>query len=238
MNTKIREAQKEALKLFAKKAKSFALSGGTALELYYLHHRFSADLDFFSPRYDITEIEEVASEFKKYSNGRIKLESEFTAGNRAKIRFYTLPIKDSNRPLKIDFVEDVLFKDPTVIKIEGIPVYSVENIYLQKIIAITGTQSGEDEIGRQITQGRRETRDAFDIYTLSKKIQPLHIFLKGVSAQIQRGMAHWYRTFSRHDLKLALLDLDIYDKKFSARDMVIHLEEEIKKFIKEVLNES
>lgn len=237
MNAKIREAQKEALKLFAKKAKNFALSGGTALELYYLHHRFSADLDFFSPRYDITEIEEVVSEFKKYSNCRIKLESEFTSGNRAKIRFYTLPIKDSNRPLKIDFVEDVLFKDPTVIKIKGIPVYSVGNIYLQKIIAITGTQPGEDEIGRQVTQGRREARDAFDIYTLSKKIEPLHIFLKGSSAQIQRGMAHWYRTFSRHDLKLALLDLDIYDKKFSARDMVIHLEEEIMKFIKEVLNE-
>lgn len=47
MDRAIRKAQKDVLKVFAGKAKDFALAGGTALELYYLHHRFSADLDFF-----------------------------------------------------------------------------------------------------------------------------------------------------------------------------------------------
>lgn len=84
-------------------------------------------------------------------------------------------------------------------------------------------------------QGRRQSRDVFDIYMLSKKIKPLHIFMKKIPAVLQRGMVHWYRAFSRQDLKLALLDLDIYDKKFNAREMVIYLEKEIKTFISEAI---
>jgi len=237
MDLKIRQAQHKILKIFAKEAKSFALSGGTALELYYLHHRFSADLDFFSPKYDFAEIETLVSAFSKSADGRIKLEAEFVGAGKAKVRFYTVPVKDSERPLKIDFIEDVIFNHPKVIKFEGIPVYSAENIYLQKMIAITGTNLEEDDIGRQVATGRREARDVFDIYMLSKKIRPLHKFIKGQSAQVQRGMIHWYRTFSRQDIKLALLELDIYDKEFNAREMTIYLEKEVKKFVREVLDE-
>jgi len=236
MDSKIREAQEKILKIFSKKAKDFALAGGTALELYYLGHRFSADLDFFSPKYDLKEIEGLVSGFRKFSTGKIKLESEFIAsGNRAKVRFYTVPIKGSRRPLKIDFVEDVFFSKPLIKKFEGVRVYSVKNIYIQKIVAIAGTSPETDDIGRQITQGRREARDAFDVYMLSKKIQPLHLFLKELSSQLQRGMVHWYQTFSRLELKLALLDLDIYDKQFDSKEMIIYLENEIKQFTKEAI---
>jgi len=44
--------QKDFLVLFSKNkllAERFYLSGGTALTEFYLHHRFSEDLDFFSP---------------------------------------------------------------------------------------------------------------------------------------------------------------------------------------------
>jgi hypothetical protein len=50
-------------------------------------------------------------------------------------------------------------------------------------------------------------------------------------------MVHWYRTFSRQDLKLALIDLDIYDTKFSSAGMEIYLENEMKQFVKEVIEE-
>ena len=168
-------------------------------------------------------------------NERINLESEFVAGGKAKVRFYTIPVKGSSRPLKIDFVQDVIFDNPTIRKIEGVRVYSIENIYLQKIIAISGTQPETDEIGRQIIEGRKEARDVFDIYILSKNIQPLHIFLQRASSQLQRGIIHWYRTFSRQELKLALIDLDIYDTKFNSREMIIYLENEIKQFTREVI---
>lgn len=238
MDIKIRQAQENILKIFAKATHSFALAGGTALELYYLHHRFSADLDFFSPDYSIKEIERLVSEFKEASKSRVRLESEFITEGKARVRFYTMSLQGSSRPLKIDFVEDTLFAKPSIKRFQGVPVYNAKNIYLQKISAITGTRIEEDEIGRQIIEGRRQARDVFDIYMFSKKIQPLHTFLKGLSSQMQRGIMHWYQTFSRQELKLALLDLDIYDKKFDAKEMILYLEDEIKKFMRQVLDES
>jgi predicted nucleotidyltransferase component of viral defense system len=237
MDTKIRDEQKHILNVFSRKARHFALAGGTALELYYLHHRFSADLDFFSPKFDAREIQKLISAFEKQVNKKIHLKSELTAGGKARVRFYTLPVKGSSRPLKIDFVEDVLFVKPVIRKIDRVRVYSVKNIYFQKITAISGTQTEIDEVGRQIMEGRKEARDVFDVYMLSKKIKPLHIFLKNVPAPLQKGIIHWYRTFSRQDIKLALIDLDIYDLNFNSKEMIVYLENEIKQFIREVIGE-
>jgi len=236
-NVKMKKLQKEFLKVFAKAADNFALTGGTALEIYYLHHRFSVDLDFFSPKYDVKEASRIIAAFKKIGKCKIKLENEFVLASHAKVRFYHVENKELGRPLKIDFVEDVIFDQPRIERFEGVPVYSVKNIYIQKISTITGTREKIDDAGRQFMQGRREARDAFDIYMLSKKIKPLHIFLKSLSSPMQRGMAHWYQTFSRQDLKMGLLDLDIYDKKFDSRGMIVYLENEMKKFTKEVLSE-
>lgn len=225
---KIKGAQKELLKAFSKHTGTFALTGGTALELYYLHHRFSVDLDFFSPKYNAKEIETIVGGFKEYCGVKVKLENEFIAPSHAKVRFYSAAFKELESPIKIDFVEDVIFEDPDIEAFKGVRVYSVENIYLQKVTTITG---------REFMKGRREARDAFDVYLLSKKVKPLHIFLKGLSSQIQRGMIDWYQTFSRHELKIGLLDLDIYDEKIDSREMIIYLEGEIKKFMKEAVGQ-
>ncbi len=232
---KIRDTQKAVLDVFSREAGDFALAGGTALELYYLHHRFSADLDFFSPGYDISEIDRLISAFSEHLNREIRMESNFIASNRAKARFYTVPVKNSRRPLKIDFVEDVLFDEPEIRKIDSVRVYSAENIYFQKIAAIAGTRVEIDETGRQFMEGRGEARDVFDVYMLSKMVKPLHMFLRRVPAPWQKGMVHWYRTFSRQGLKLALIDLAIYDAKFSSAGMIAYLENEIKEFMKEVI---
>jgi predicted nucleotidyltransferase component of viral defense system len=237
MNTKIRHAQRLILSVFSGKANRFALAGGTALELYYLHHRFSADLDFLSPKYDMNEIRKLISAFEKEMPQKIRLESELTAGGKARVNFYTVRVTGSSRPLKIDFVEDVLFEKPAIRKIDGVRVYSAENIYFQKIAAISGTQPEIDETGRQFMEGRNESRDVFDVYMLSKKIQSLHMFLKTVPVLLQRGLVHWYRTFSRQDLKLALLGLDIYEPNFNSKEMIVYLENEMKQFIREVIEE-
>lgn len=235
MNTKLREAQKLILEAFSHQAKGFALAGGTALELYYLHHRFSADLDFFSPKFDTGEINALAAAFKKHTGKKISLESEFISEGRARVRFYTMPVKGSTRPLKIDFVEDVLIEQPLVRKFGGVRVYSAKDLYLQKIAAISGIRPVIDEVGRQISEGRKEARDVFDVYMLSKKIRSLHLFLRKSPAQFQRGMIHWYRAFSRQELKLALIDLDIYDAGFDSRELIVYLENEIKQFAREVI---
>lgn len=107
MDTKIRDAQKHILNVFSREARHFALAGGTALDLYYLHHRFSADLDFLSPKYDVMEIQNLISAFEKHVNKKIHLESELTAGGKDRVRFYTLPVTGSSRPLKIDLVQNI-----------------------------------------------------------------------------------------------------------------------------------
>lgn len=163
------------------------------------------------------------------------MESDLIAANRAKARFYTVPVKNSRRPLKIDFVEDVLIDQPEIREIEDVRVYSAENIYFHKIAAIAGTRVEFDETGRRFMEGRGEARDVFDLYMLSEKIKPLHMFLRDVPAPWQKRMVHWYRTFSRQDLKLALIDLGIYDAKFSSSGMISRLESEIKEFMKEVV---
>jgi len=173
--------------------------------------------------------------FEKQAHRKITLESECRAGGMARVRFYTMPVRGSRRPLKIDFVEDVLFTAPGIKTFKGVRVYDAEAIYMQKICAITGTVLKLDEIGREVIQGRNEGRDAFDIYMLSKKIMLLHLYLKKIPSPQQRGMIHWYRTFSRQDLKLSLLDLDIYDKNFDAKDMIVYLEGEIRKFTNEAI---
>ncbi len=235
MDVKIREAQLKILKIFSHLSKSFALSGGSALELYYLKHRFSRDLDFFSPRYDLEEIKNLISAFSKGIGKSIELENEFIANNRARVQFYVAPIKGSRFPLKIDFIEDVFFTKPTIRKFKSIPVYDVKHIYFQKIVTITGTQLIKDSTGREVTTGRREVRDMVDIYYLSQKVKPLHRFLRTLSKEQQRGMVQWYRSFSRQEFKLGFLDLDIYDKKLDASKAIIYLEDEIKKFVSEVV---
>jgi len=232
MDIKIRQAQSEVLKVFAKKPQGFALAGGTALELYYLHHRFSVDLDFFSPKYDIKGIERLVAEFKKSISNKIELISEFsTSDDKARVRFYSIPVKGSSRPLKIDFVEDVVFDKPSIKRFKGVPIYSAENIYLQKIYAVVGSSEAQDDMGRQVLGGRGQARDIFDIYMLSKKVLPLANFMEKLPLRLQRGMVCWYRSFSRKELKLALLGLDIYDKNFNAREMIIYLEGQVNKFM-------
>lgn len=235
MDKTIRSAQLELLKVFSKNSKTFALSGGTALELFYLKHRFSRDLDFFSANYNIKEIDNLILKFNKILENPLKLEDELITKDRAKIRFYTGKVRGSKFPLKLDFVEDVFFKSPAIRRFGGVPVYSAENIYYKKIMTLIGTHIKEDITGKEIITGRRESRDIVDVYYLSKKVSPLHTFIKNFSGLYRRGIIYWYRTYSREDLKFGVLDLDIYDKSFDVSKMIVYFDEEIKKIIAETI---
>ena len=237
MDKIVRNMQLKILDVFSKETREFALSGGTALELFYLKHRFSRDLDFFSHEYNLKEIDLLVSKFNRITDETIKLENEFVVSNKARVRFYTAEIKDTSVPLKIDFVEDVLFDKPVIRKFNKVPVYDINHIYFQKIVALVGTHLTTNEIGRETITGRREVRDIIDVYYLSKKICPLHGFMKRLSRDLQRGIVYWYRSYSRQEVKFGVLDLDIYDKEFDVKGMTGHLDNEIKKFMTEVIIE-
>ncbi|MBN1384172.1 MAG: nucleotidyl transferase AbiEii/AbiGii toxin family protein [Elusimicrobia bacterium] len=94
MNNKVHEIQLRVLEIFSKTSKTFALAGGTALELFYLKHRFSRDLDFFSPNYTVKEIQNIVSQIKSGLKLQVKFENEFSAAGHGsgyiskKIRYF------------------------------------------------------------------------------------------------------------------------------------------------------
>jgi hypothetical protein len=202
--------------------------------MFYLKHRFSNDLDFFSVRYNEKDIEELVRLFEEEIGYKIELDSELRTENRARVKFYIADIK-RGIPFKMDFIEDVFFINPKIRKFNGISVYDVGHIYYQKVMAIAGTYLITDETGRERQTGRNAAKDVYDLYCLSKEVIPIHKYLKGMKGEQQRGMITWYRSFSRQDLKLNILDLDIYDRSFDSSEMIRYIDAEIEKFIREIM---
>jgi len=236
MNEALRNIQKSVLKIVSGiRGHSFALAGGSALEMFYLKHRFSRDLDFFTRHFNESEIDKITVELKKKLRCPVSKEGEFITRQHARVMFYMVAAKGLERPLKIDFVEDVLTPNPRIKKFKGLSVYESKEIYYHKIFSIAGSYQDTDATGKIIFTGRDEPRDAVDVYYLSRKVQLLHEFLEGIPSLQQRMFVTWTRAYSRMDMKLAVLDLDIYDKKFNVRKMIKHVDDEVEKFIRGVL---
>lgn len=232
MDKQIQEIQTRVLEETARdKNFGFALAGGTALERYYLKHRFSRDLDFFSSVYDPVAAERFMQGLAKRLGCVVVKEQEFIADSRARVIFYSLSGMGLKRPLKIDFVEEVLIEKPSVRRIDEVPVYSAEDIYFHKIVAISGSEELRDATGRVQATGRDEPRDAFDLYVLSTMITPLNAFLRTIPRMYQKRFIRWAQTYSRLDMKIGLLDLDIYLDGFGSREMIRHMDGEVKEFI-------
>lgn len=113
----------------------------------------------------------------------------------SRVKVYSLAAKESARNLKIDFIEENLIKKPRIKRFLDVPVYDARDIYYQKISAIAGTGERKDEFDRDMQSGRNQPRDVFDVYSLSRKIAPLSVFLGKLPAGIQRRIVHWYRNF-------------------------------------------
>jgi predicted nucleotidyltransferase component of viral defense system len=234
MAIKLREIQLEVLRIFSKESGSFALAGGTALELYYLKHRFSRDLDFFSQNFDDGEIVAILEAIKETFGYAPKFMEDSRRPGKVRYNFYTLRIKGTDESLKLDFVEDPLPFQPVIKNFDGVPVYDVKRIYFQKLAAITGVAPGVDKAGQVIPLGRNEPRDVIDLYYLSKKIEPLNLFLKATPRSYQLALINWRKNFSAADFKQAYLTDyrgAMYDKKLEPRAIVQHVDEEINLFM-------
>jgi hypothetical protein len=216
------------------KRHAFALAGGTALERFYLHHRVSRDLDYFSTRFNRREVVACIARVTKALGYSISAPGEFVADRRARVIWYMATYAHGQPPLKIDFVEDIVVERPRIRRIEGISVYDVADIYFHKIAALSGTYDAHDPAGRTIATGRNEPRDAFDIYMLSLRVRPLHQFLQQVPRAYQRRFIQWVRSYSRLDMKLGLLDLEIHIEKFDPRDLIVHIDKEAARFVEEI----
>ncbi len=144
--------QEVVLKSIAKTdlAGRFYFSGGTALAYYYLQHRYSEDLDFFSENeFDPLEI----SVFIKNLQSRIGF-INFDYQNSFNRNLYFLKWQDKSEVLKLEFtyypfkqIESPKLKD-------GLRVDSVIDIAVNKLFTIAQKPRG---------------RDYFDLYMIIDK---------------------------------------------------------------------
>src|SRR5690606_163697 len=116
----------------------FYLTGGTALSRAYLHHRYSDDLHFF-----VND----ASDFKSQVNTVIK--ALVGAGHSINISvaddgFARIFVFDANDSLKLDFVNDVPFRNGTpMVTPLFVRTDNMKNILSNKVTAL-GRYSSKD----------------------------------------------------------------------------------------------
>ena len=179
-------AQDHILQLvFDAKEKLFAgqdviLAGGTALARFFLEHRVSYDLDFFvdgqfHPERLQNQLERIGvhlSDTSMVHPGGVYA---------AQLHGYAKTSKGD--PVKISFVEDFFagcFE--TVLVGQCVRTEEVPGLYCRKLRTITGAGTAMTDTGAHVNVGSRQTaRDIFDIYVLSREVQPLWEFASEVN---------------------------------------------------------
>jgi predicted nucleotidyltransferase component of viral defense system len=220
------------LRALAGKLDGLYLAGGTALSSFYFHHRESYDLDLFTKEFSRPRTEKIVFDLAKTTGRKIELAKAVEKKDLAQILIYYLYI-NKDETLKIDFVEDVYELIKPVKMIDGIPVLSLEDIYVRKIFAACGTNKTVNVIGREIfTGGRQEARDFFDLYFLSTTVSPLSKFaFEHCSYPQMESLAVWYKTYNRSSMQMDILDIET-DKNVSFREMDNHFKREIEQLVR------
>lgn len=223
------------LKALSGKMEGFYLAGGTALSLFYFHHRESYDLDFFTKEFSRDKIDNIISGLIKSTGRKFTLEIERDRKDMARIMIYHYRIS-KNELLKIDFVEDVHNMLKPIKILDGVPVLSLEDIYIRKIFAICGSYKTVDIVGRETFAGnRQQARDFFDLYFLSTTCMPLSKFAFEYCSGPQReSIAVWYRSYNRSLAQMDILDIAT-DKDVSFRDMDNHFRYEVEQMVRKEL---
>lgn len=150
-NPVLTAAQKRFLESFVASpfARSYRLTGGTALAAFHLRHRVSEDLDFFTLRQasypDLKSFVEGVPGFARVTHERVL----------DRLRFVAVPVEGGT--LILDFVErPEPALDPPLL-VEGLQVETARDILANKLIAMFD---------------RREPKDFVDVFFLLKDKPP------------------------------------------------------------------
>ena len=129
-------------------ARNFYFTGGTALSVFYLHHRISEDMDFFS---EVDFENQLVIDFVTEISKSLNLTYDFT--QRYKARVFELQKKGKTK-IKIDFVHYPYKRVEEGIKVDNIFVDSLRDIGGNKLLCINQ---------------RTDIKDFVDLYFLLKK---------------------------------------------------------------------
>jgi predicted nucleotidyltransferase component of viral defense system len=231
MTEKIIEHQKQVLKALSGKLEGYYLAGGTALSLFYFQHRLSVDLDFFTRRFDYQNVQLVIKHLEESLNRKIELVGSSLDDRTARMAVYNIYFT-AHDALKIDLVEDTVEPIKDTMVVDGIPVLSLEDIYIRKLYALAGMVKADDRTGRgKFLGGRAEAKDLYDIYCLSHTFMPLSEFVKRYCDRtVTEAVIRWYRTFDRTSMMDGVLDLiTTSDVDYKAQER--HFEKEVDKLV-------
>lgn len=112
----------------------FYLTGGTALSVFYLEHRLSDDLDFFTHTGAIDSIERVIED--AFRQGGLKFTKEAASPS---YRRYLI-----EKELKVDIVKDVEFRIGSPRLLGGFMIDDPQNIAVNKVTAVYGRLDPKD----------------------------------------------------------------------------------------------
>lgn len=125
----------------------FYFTGGTALSAFYLQHRYSEDLDFFSEEeFDNQAIFTLVSEWSKKHN--------FTFTSRFAQVVYIFMLKFNKTELKVDFARYPYKRLEKGLTIDNLEIDSLLDIAVNKLLTITQ---------------RTDVKDFVDLYFLLRK---------------------------------------------------------------------
>lgn len=136
--------QNQFLSLFFQSylGKKFFLTGGTVLAAFYLKHRLSEDLDLFTLDQSMN-FDEVNAEIRKMAFS-LKLEIDHRVSTTTFSQFFLKTKK--GEVLKIDLVREVPIQFGKIKEMEGIRIDSLENIAVNKLLAIYGRLDAKDYV--------------------------------------------------------------------------------------------
>lgn len=127
----------------------YYLTGGTALSQYYLHHRYSEDLDFFTTN----QVNEAVTDAFSESLIRKSIITSYTKQPISGLFMYTYVFADGTK-LKVDFNEYDFQPIEPHISDRNIKIDSLYDIAVNKLASILG---------------RRKARDFVDLYFCIKQ---------------------------------------------------------------------
>ncbi|MEW6041870.1 MAG: nucleotidyl transferase AbiEii/AbiGii toxin family protein [Elusimicrobiota bacterium] len=147
------QIQKKILEIFTTipEQNNFYLTGGTALSVFYLKHRRSNDLDFF------TKLEDIITPFSYHLEEKLKNEKMIVQKHRMISSFLEYFLEKESETLIIHLAQDspLRFEEPKIFKeFPKLNVDSLIDIASNKLLALFG---------------RATLRDFIDIFFLIKK---------------------------------------------------------------------
>ena len=209
------------------------MGGGTALSKFYFNHRQSFDLDFFTERYSRKEIITLIDFLSRESGRVFEVSKEQSKKDRVRVLVFNARVSPRYL-LKVDFIEDYIRRLKPARLINGIWVFSLEDIYLRKVYAVSGTLESLDQIGRRIRiGGRQEAKDFYDLYFISHTFMNLSVFArKYCNPAMREALINWFRSYPRLEIKSGILDLKT-EKRVDYAAMEKHFKVEIDRILED-----